>query len=59
MLDSSATATHLSTAEAADRLEPADVRPPRDIHHRILGSVQAHGDGTRARHHDPLRAGYA
>lgn len=40
-------------------MEPADVYPPRDVHHRILGSVQAHGDGTRARHHDPLRACHA
>ena len=46
MLDSSATATHLSTAEAAHRVEPADVHPPRHVHHRGLSPVPAHGNGT-------------
>ena len=50
---------HLPGAEAAHRMEPTDVHPPRDIHHRVLRRVQAHGDCTRARHHDPLRAGHA
>ena len=40
-------------------LEPADIHPPLNVHHRLLGRIQAHGDGTRARHHDPLRAGLA
>ena len=26
-------------------MEPADVHPPRDLHCRVLGRVQAHGDG--------------
>lgn len=51
--------THLPGARAAHRVEPADVHPPRDLHHRILSLIQAHGDGARACHHDPLRAGYA
>ena len=55
MLDSSATATHLSTAEAAHRVEPADVHPPRHVHHRVLGRIQAQGNSPRACHHDPLR----
>lgn len=28
-------------------MEPADVHPPRDVHHRILGGLQAHGDGSK------------
>lgn len=40
-------------------LEPADIHPPRDVHHRVLSRAQAHGDGTRARHHDPLWACHA
>lgn len=49
----------LPGAGAAHRVEPADVHPPRHVHHRVLGCVQAHGDGPRARHHDPLRACHA
>ena len=30
-----------------------------NVHHQVLGRIQAHGYGTRARHHDPLRAGHA
>lgn len=44
---------------ATHRMEPADVHPPRDVHHRVLGSLQAHGNGPRTRYHDPLRAGHA
>ena len=50
---------HLPGAGAAHRVEPADVHPPRDLHHRVLGSLQAHGDGPRAGNPDPLRAGHA
>ena len=46
--------TQLPGAGAAHRVEPADVHPPRDVHHRVLGRVHAHGDGSRARNHDPL-----
>ena len=38
--------THLPGAGAVDRLEPADVHPPRYVHHRIRGRVQPHGDGA-------------
>lgn len=51
--------THLPGAEAAHRVEPADVHSPRDVHHRVLSRIQAHGGGPRARHHDPLRACHA
>ena len=37
----------LPGAGAAHRVEPADVHPPRDVHHRILGGLQAHGDGSK------------
>lgn len=48
-------ATERKRLTAAHRVELTDVHPPRDIRHRVLGRVQAHGDGPRARHHDPLR----
>ena len=50
---------HLRGTGAAHRVELTDVRPPWDVHHRVLGRVQAHGDGPRARHHDPFRANHA
>lgn len=40
-------------------MEPADVHPPRDLHHRVLARVQAHGDEPQARHYDPLRTDHA
>jgi hypothetical protein len=33
-------------------VEPADVHPPRDVHHRVFGRVEAHCHATRSRHHD-------
>ena len=30
-----------------------------NVHHQVLGRIQAHGYGTRARHHDPFRASHA
>lgn len=35
-------------------MEPADVHLPRHAHRLVLGRVQAHGDGPRTRHRDPL-----
>ena len=33
--------------------------PPQHVHHRVLGHLQAHGNGPRARHYDPLRIRHA
>lgn len=49
----SVSGTHLpGTRAAAHRAKHTHVHSPRDVHHRVLGSLQAHGNGPRALHHD-------